>query len=159
MKVVATLKNLRIAPRKSRLVVGSVIGMQVDVALVELAKQTKRTSLPMLTLMKSAVANAENNFGLDRKTLFVKTAEVGEGAKLKRWKPKAFGRAGAIIKRSSKIFLVLENREEGVAVVEKSKKKEKAKKIVEKIQAVSSKILKEKKGEKQEEKVATKKAS
>lgn len=157
MKVVATLKNLRIAPRKSRLVVGSVIGMPVDVALVQLGKQTKRTSLPMLTLLRSAIANAENNFGLDRKTLFVKTAEVGEGAKLKRWKPKAFGRAGAIIKRSSKIFLVLENREEGIAVVEKSEKKEKAKKIVEKIQAVSSKILKEKKEEK--EKVASKKAS
>ncbi len=68
--------------------------------------------MPMLTLLRSAIANAENNFGLNRKTLFVKTAEVGEGAKLKRWKPKAFGRAGAIIKRSSKIFLVLENREE-----------------------------------------------
>jgi large subunit ribosomal protein L22 len=89
MKVEATLKNLRIAPRKSRLVVGSVIGMPVEVALVQLAKQTKRTSLPMLTLLKSAIANAENNFGLDRKTLFVKTAEVGEGPKLKRWKPKA----------------------------------------------------------------------
>lgn len=112
MKVEASLKNLRVAPRKSRLVVGSVVGMSVDAALVELSKQTKRTSMPMLTLLRSAIANAENNFGLNRKTLFVKTAEVGEGAKLKRWKPKAFGRAGAIIKRSSKIFLVLENREE-----------------------------------------------
>lgn len=152
MKVAATLKNLRIAPRKSRLVVGSVIGMPVDVALVQLAKQTKRTSLPMLTLLKSAIANAENNFGLDRKTLFVKTAEVGEGAKLKRWKPKAFGRAGAIIKRSSKIFLVLENREEAVVVAEKQKKTEKKKK------AISSKTLKEKKEEKQGEEVIAKKA-
>lgn len=149
MKVAATLKNLRIAPRKSRLVVGSVIGMPVDAALVELGKQTKRTSLPMLTLLKSAIANAENNFGLDRKTLFVKTAEVGEGAKLKRWKPKAFGRAGAIIKRSSKIFLVLENREEGGAATEKQKKTEK------KTKAISSKILKE---EKKEEGVVAKKA-
>ncbi len=149
MKVAATLKNLRIAPRKSRLVVGSVIGMPVDVALVELGKQTKRTSLPMLTLLKSAIANAENNFGLDRKTLFVKTAEVGEGAKLKRWKPKAFGRAGAIIKRSSKIFLVLENREEAVVVAEKQKKTEK------KTKAISSKILKE---EKQGEEVVAQKA-
>ncbi len=149
MKVAATLKNLRIAPRKSRLVVGSVIGMQVDAALVELGKQTKRTSLPMLTLLRSAIANAENNFGLNRKTLFVKTAEVGEGAKLKRWKPKAFGRAGAIIKRSSKIFLVLENREEGGAATEKQKKTEK------KTKAISSKILKE---EKKEEGVVAKKA-
>ena len=132
MKVEATLKNLRIAPRKSRLVVGSVIGMPVEVALVQLAKQTKRTSLPMLTLLKSAIANAENNFGLDRKTLFVKTAEVGEGPKLKRWKPKAFGRAGAIIKRSSKIFLVLESREEGVAVIEKKKKEKKTTPKIEK---------------------------
>lgn len=150
MKVAATLKNLRIAPRKSRLVVGSVIGMPVDAALVELGKQTKRTSLPMLTLLRSAIANAENNFGLDRKTLFVKTAEVGEGAKLKRWKPKAFGRAGAIIKRSSKIFLVLENREEGGAATEKQKKTEK------KAKAISSKILKE---EKQGEEVIAKKAA
>lgn len=150
MKVAATLKNLRIAPRKSRLVVGSVIGMPVDAALVELGKQTKRTSLPMLTLLKSAIANAENNFGLNRKTLFVKTAEVGEGAKLKRWKPKAFGRAGAIIKRSSKIFLVLENREEGGAATEKQKKTEK------KTKAISSKILKE---EKQGKEVIAKKAA
>ncbi len=149
MKVAATLKNLRIAPRKSRLVVGSVIGMQVDAALVELGKQTKRTSLPMLTLLRSAIANAENNFGLNRKTLFVKTAEVGEGAKLKRWKPKAFVRAGAIIRRSSKIFLVLENREEGGAVTEKQKKTEK------KTKAISSKILKE---EKQGEEVIAKTA-
>ncbi len=156
MKVEATLKNLRIAPRKSRLVVGSVIGMSVDVALVELAKQTKRTSLPMLTLMKSAIANAENNFGLDRKTLFVKTAEVGEGAKLKRWKPKAFGRAGAIIRRSSKIFLVLENREEGGAVVEKPVKKvAKAEKGAENRKAAFTKIPKEK----NEESVARKKVS
>lgn len=142
MKVEATLKNLRIAPRKSRLVVGSVIGMPVEVALVQLAKQTKRTSLPMLTLLKSAIANAENNFGLDRKTLFVKTAEVGEGPKLKRWKPKAFGRAGAIIKRSSKIFLVLESREEGVAVIEKKKKEKKTAPKIEKEEKVKKAVKK-----------------
>lgn len=142
MKVEATLKNLRIAPRKSRLVVGSVIGMPVEVALVQLAKQTKRTSLPMLTLLKSAIANAENNFGLDRKTLFVKTAEVGEGPKLKRWKPKAFGRAGAIIKRSSKIFLVLESREEGVAVIEKKKKEKKTAQKIEKEEKVKKAVKK-----------------
>lgn len=141
MKVAATLKNLRIAPRKSRLVVGSVIGMPVDVALAQLGKQTKRTSLPMLTLLRSAIANAENNFGLDRSTLFVKSAEVGEGAKLKRWKPKAFGRAGAIIKRSSKIFLVLENKEsESVpqkkATEEKSVTKKVEAKVVRKKQEV-----------------------
>lgn len=152
MKVEATLKNLRIAPRKSRLVVGSVIGMPVDVALVQLGKQTKRTSLPMLVLLKSAIANAENNFGLDRKTLFVKTAEVGEGPKLKRWKPKAFGRAGAIIKRSSKIFLVLESREEGVAVIEKKKKEKKTIPKITKEEKVTKKAVKKpaKKVEKKE---------
>ena len=151
MKVEATLKNLRIAPRKSRLVVGSVIGMPVEVALVQLAKQTKRTSLPMLTLLKSAIANAENNFGLDRKTLFVKTAEVGEGPKLKRWKPKAFGRAGAIIKRSSKIFLVLESREEGTVVVEAKKKEKKSAPKIEK-EVKEKKVVKKavKKTEKKE---------
>ena len=144
MKVEATLKNLRIAPRKSRLVVGSVIGMSVEAALVQLAKQTKRTSLPMLVLLKSAIANAENNFGLDRKTLFVKTAEVGEGAKLKRWKPKAFGRAGAIIKRSSKIFLVLENKEEGTVPVKAKKKEAKViPKIMKEVKA-KKKVVKEK---------------
>jgi large subunit ribosomal protein L22 len=131
MKVEASLKNLRIAPRKSRLVVSSVIGMPVEMALVQLSKQTKRTSLPMLTLLKSAIANAENNFGLDRRTLFVKTAEVGEGQKLKRWKPKAFGRAGAIIKRSSKIFLVLENHEEEPKRLKRSEKKGEKKKDIE----------------------------
>jgi len=61
----------------------------------------------------SAVANAENNFGLDKDNLYVYEVIVGAGPTLKRWMPKAFGRAGEILKRTSKIKLVLEERVEG----------------------------------------------
>jgi large subunit ribosomal protein L22 len=65
MKVHASLKNLRIAPRKVRLVSHTIVGLSANAALISLSKQLKRSSDPMLDLLKSAIANAKNNFGLD----------------------------------------------------------------------------------------------
>ena len=113
MKVTAQLNNIRIAPRKSRLVARLVKGMNVSDALGQLDVNVKKTSSFMAKLILSAVANGENNFGLDKNNLYVEEVLVGEGPVMKRWMPKAFGRAGRILKRTSKIKLTLAERVEG----------------------------------------------
>ena len=113
MKVIASLKNLRTSPRKVRLVTNSIVGMNASAALVQLKHVVKKTSEPMEKLLNSALANAENNFGLDKDNMFVSSVLVGEGAKLKRWLPRAQGRATLLLKRTSHIKLELEERIEG----------------------------------------------
>lgn len=113
MKVTATLKNLRTSPRKVRLVANLIKGMDAKTALVQLQQVIKKSSLDFEKLVKSAVANAENNFGLDRDNLYIADVQVGEGPKLKRWLPRAHGRATLLLKRTSRIDIVLEEREEG----------------------------------------------
>lgn len=113
MKVKATLKNLRMSPRKVRLVTDSIVGMNVDAALVQLRYVVKKTSGIMEKLLLSALANAENNFGLDRDNMFVSSILVGEGARLKRWLPRAQGRATLILKRTCHIKLEIEEKVEG----------------------------------------------
>ncbi|NTW14052.1 MAG: 50S ribosomal protein L22 [Candidatus Moranbacteria bacterium] len=114
MQVTARLNNLQVAPRKVRLVAKSIVGMSASAAMTELSKQVKRSSEPMSKLLGSAVANAEHNFGLDPTNLFVLSVVVGDGARLKRWKPRAFGRAAEILRRQSNIILVLEEEVEGL---------------------------------------------
>lgn len=113
MKVHASLKNLRIAPRKVRLVTHTIVGLSANAAIVELSKQIKRSSDPVLDLLKSAVANAKNNFGLDEGNLYVAQVSVGDGLRLKRFEPRAFGRSMPILKRSANVKVILEEREEG----------------------------------------------
>ncbi|MEI7890618.1 MAG: 50S ribosomal protein L22 [bacterium] len=113
MKVIASLNNLRTSPRKVRLVTNSIVGMNASSALVQLQHLVKKTSEPMEKLLNSALSNAENNFGLDKDNMFVSSILVGEGAKLKRWLPRAQGRATLLLKRTSHIKLELEERVEG----------------------------------------------
>lgn len=113
MKVSAQLNNLRIAPRKSRLVANLIKGLDVQNALSQLNSTIKGSSSPITKLIESAIANGENNFGLDKNNLYIFDARVEDGMKMKRWMPKAFGRAGRILKRSSNIKVVLEERVEG----------------------------------------------
>lgn len=121
MKVTATLKNLRIAPRKVRLVTHSLIGVDTREALVQLEKQVKKSSDPIRVLLESAIANASNNFGLDRDNLYVFAIRVGDGLRLERWLPRAFGRATPLIRRGSNITIILEERIEGQNRTEKKK--------------------------------------
>lgn len=114
MQVTARLNNLKIAPRKVRLVAHVIKGMSADAALVELSKQVKRSSEPMSKLLRSAIANAEHNFGIDPSNLFVRSVLVGDGKRLKRWQPRAFGRANQILHRLSNVSLVVEERIEGL---------------------------------------------
>jgi large subunit ribosomal protein L22 len=113
MKVEAKLKSIRISPRKSKLVADLIRGLDIKNAEDQLNSKVKKACFPMKKLLLSAVANAENNFGLDKDNLYVYDVVIGAGPTLKRWMPKAYGRAGRIMKRTSRITVVLEERIEG----------------------------------------------
>jgi len=106
-KVTAQLNNLRISPRKVRLVADRVRGMNANEAIGLLSYDLRRPAEPVQKLLKSAVANAENNFQLSGDNLYIEDITVGEGATLKRWMPRAYGRASKILKRTSRISVVL----------------------------------------------------
>ncbi|MHB8765419.1 MAG: 50S ribosomal protein L22 [Deferrisomatales bacterium] len=106
----AMLRYLRAAPRKVRLVADLVRGKQVEEALHSLRFIPKAASLPIKKLIESAVANAENNHGLDIDTLWVKELRVDEGPTLKRFRPRAQGRAFPVMKRTSHVSVVLAER-------------------------------------------------
>ena len=114
MKVTAKLNNLRISPRKVRLMATFIKGQNVLDAIDQLGTTVKAGTPQLKKLLESAVANGENNFGLDKTNLYVYSAIVEAGATLKRWMPKAYGRAGAIRKRTCKIMITLEERVEGL---------------------------------------------
>lgn len=146
MKVSAKLNGLRIAPRKSKLVADLIKGMDATHALNQLDIHVKKTSEYMKKLLESAIANGENNFGLDKNNLYVLDVIVGAGPVMKRWMPKAFGRAGEILKRTSKIEIILEERVEGKNRKTKEQmEKEKAQKLKEKKKAEKEKGGEEKK--------------
>lgn len=108
MKVTAKLKHLRIAPRKARLVVDLVRGKSVEQAQRILNFTVKKSASPVLKLLKSAIANAKNNFQLQESNLYIEKIIVDEGPKLKRWRPRARGQAYPIEKKTSHITLILE---------------------------------------------------
>lgn len=109
MEVRAHLRFLRIAPRKVRLVVNLVRGLPVDQAIDQLNVLQKRSALPVLKLLNSAIANAEHNFKLERSNLRIKSIVANEGPRLKRWQPRAFGRAAEILKKMTHITIILED--------------------------------------------------
>lgn len=113
MKVEATLKNLRIAPRKVRTLSSMLSGMPVDAALHQLNFELRRGALPLEKLIRSAIANAEHNFNMVRDNLLIRQVSVNEGRTLKRWMPRAQGRATPIWKRSSHVRVVLDEIAEG----------------------------------------------
>lgn len=107
MQLKATLNNLRISPRKVRLVTDLVRGLDINRATAQLQFLSKRSAKPVLKLLQSAQSNASNNFGIDKDNLFVKEIFVSQGRVLKRWMPRAFGRVSPVLKRTSHITLVL----------------------------------------------------
>lgn len=110
MEVRAHLRYLRIAPRKVRLVINLIRGMEVNRALDQLSVLPKASTLPVTKLLKSAIANAENNFHLHQTDLVIKSIVANEGPKLKRYRPRAFGRAAEILKRMTHVTIVLEDK-------------------------------------------------
>jgi len=107
MEVRAVGKYLRVSPYKVRLVADLVRGKKVDEALTILKFLPKKGGRLINKTLRSAVANAENTQSIDVDTLFIKTILVDEGPKLKRWRPRAMGRATRILKRTSHITMVL----------------------------------------------------
>ncbi|MGB6243750.1 50S ribosomal protein L22 [Gordonia sp. (in: high G+C Gram-positive bacteria)] len=103
----ATAKFVRVTPMKARRVIDLVRGKNVDEALDILRFAPQAASEPVYKVLASAVANAENNVGLDRRTLVVSEAFADEGPTLKRFQPRAQGRAFRIRKRTSHITVVV----------------------------------------------------
>ena len=103
---------VRISPTKLSIVVNSIVNKKVSSAVNQLKFSDKRISRNVLKVLNSAVANAENNKQLDIDKLFVKEAFVGKSLRMKRWRPRAKGRASSIIKPFSKITIIVEERTE-----------------------------------------------
>lgn len=117
MEVKAAARFIRMSPRKVRLVAGLVRGMGVAEASIQLGFYRKEAAKPILKLLRSAVANAEHNFKLSRDKLFIKTLTVDGGPTVKRFRPRAFGRAAQIKKRTSHINIILSERPAAAASV------------------------------------------
>jgi large subunit ribosomal protein L22 len=110
MEVKAKLSFARVAPRKVRLVADLVRGKDVNEAIQILSFTNKRSAPIVKKLLQSAVANADQKKTIDVDTLFVKHISVDQGPTLKRYMPRAMGRASEIKKKTSHINLVLEER-------------------------------------------------
>ncbi len=123
MPVTAKLRYLRIAPRKVRLVADLIRGKRIGEAQNILNFKVKKAALPLLKLLRSATANAKNNFQLDESNLYIAKILVDEGPKYKRWRARARGRADEIQKKTSHVTVVLDE------IVKKPKKVKKVKKI------------------------------
>lgn len=111
MEAKAIAKYVRISPLKVNYICNEIRGRQVDEALAILQFTPKRGASELEKVLKSAIANAENNLSLDRENLYVKEAYANDGPQLKRWLPRAKGMADTILKRSSHIGIVVEERE------------------------------------------------
>jgi large subunit ribosomal protein L22 len=109
MEATATLRYLRITPRKVRVVADLIRGKKVGLALAQLAYIEKRAAQPISKLLRSAVANADQaaQGQLDVDTLFVRELQVGQGPVLKRFMPRAMGRAFKVMKKTSHISIVV----------------------------------------------------
>ena len=105
-------KNVRSSPRKLSLVLNHIKGKKADIALRDLEFTRKRVALDVSKTVKSAISNAENNFQYDIDNLFVKEAYVGKSLVMKRFRPRAKGRASPIKKPFSRITIILEEKKE-----------------------------------------------
>ena len=101
MQVKAVAKYIRISPQKARLVADQIRGLSVSQALELLQFSSKKAAKPIKKTLESAIANAENNEGADIDELRVETAFIDEGPTLKRWRPRAKGRASSIFRPRS----------------------------------------------------------
>ena len=110
LKAIAKDNMVRISPTKLSILVNSIVNMKVSSAINQLKFSSKRVSGTILKVLNAAVANAENNKQLDIDKLFVKEAFVGKSLRMKRWRPRAKGRAASIIKPFSKVTIVVEER-------------------------------------------------
>ena len=103
-------KNIRTSPRKLALVCNFIKGKKADTALRDLEFSRKRIAKDVSKTVKSAISNAENNYQFDIDNLFVKEAYVGKSIVMKRYRPRAKGRASPIKKPYSRLTIILEEK-------------------------------------------------
>ena len=108
--VKAVNKNVRSSPRKLSLVCNFIKGKKADIALRDLEFTRKRIAKDVSKTVKSAISNAENNYQYDIDNLFIKEAFVGKSLVMKRFRPRAKGRASPIKKPFSRITIILEEK-------------------------------------------------
>ena len=106
----AIAKNVRVTPRKVRLVIDLVRGLPVKQALGILDNLNRAASEPVSKVIKSAAANATNNFGMDEDALYIAEIYANDGLRMKRYLPRAKGSASGLVKRSSHITVVVKMR-------------------------------------------------
>ncbi|AEE90403.1 ribosomal protein L22 (BL17) [Tepidanaerobacter acetatoxydans Re1] len=111
MEARAQARYVRIAPRKVRVVLDLIRGKQLEEALNILRFTPKAASRPLEKLLRSAAANAENNFDMNMDALYVAECYADQGPILKRFRPRAQGRAASIHKKTSHITIVLKEKE------------------------------------------------
>lgn len=107
MEVTSTTKFVRLSPKKARDVAREIQGLPVSNALDILNFTPKKAAQLIAKTLKTAIADAENNFSLDTSSLVIKQAVIGAGPTLRRFMPRAKGSAGAILKRTSHISITL----------------------------------------------------
>ena len=105
-------KNVRTSPRKLSLVLNFIKGKKADIALRDLEFSRKRIAKDVTKTVKSAISNAENNYQYDIDNLFIKEAYVGKSIVMKRFRPRAKGRASPIKKPFSRVTIILEEQKE-----------------------------------------------
>lgn len=110
--MLAKLKRLRVSPRKVRLVAKLIKGKDANKALVQLDFVVKRAAIPLSKLLRSAIANAKNNFNIQEERLYINNIIVDEGPKLKRQRPCSRGRASRILKKTSHITIFLKEKKD-----------------------------------------------
>jgi len=127
MEIKAIAKSVRVSTRKISLVADMVRHLSIDDALITLESKHKRAALPLAKLLKSAVANAVNNAGLDKNNLVIESINVSGGPALKRFWPSTRGRIHPYKKRSTNIRIVLKEKIKAVAKKAEEKKEVKVK--------------------------------
>ena len=110
LTAVAKDNTIRVSPLKLNNLVKLIVNQKVDKAINQLKFSQKRISLSVLKVLNTAIANAENNNQMDIDYLYVKEAYVGKSLSMKRFRPRAKGRASKIIKPFSKLTIILEER-------------------------------------------------
>jgi large subunit ribosomal protein L22 len=113
-EVQAVTRNMRVSPQKLNLVAQMIRGQKVDKALADLTFSRKRIAQDVKKTLESAVANAENNHSLDVDALVVSQAFVGKNLVMKRWRPRARGRIGRIMKPFSQLTVIVKEVQESV---------------------------------------------
>jgi large subunit ribosomal protein L22 len=107
----AFARDIRVTPRKVRLVVDLVRGKNVSDALGMLARVNRAASAPVIKVIKSAAANATNNFGLDADKLYIAEIQASDGIRMKRFEPRGKGSSSPLIKRCANIRVLVKERE------------------------------------------------